>query len=352
MNKRPLIFLAYWILLFLFFETTARIVLLHTPILNRNRVETDSWYRLDIIRDPDDQKHKWQFSGCYGYDALLGWKLKPNCTNAAMFPGLIVHTNAQGLRGIVDYNLIKSPDKKRIAIIGDSFTFGHDAGDDQTYPYILQQHLTQTEIMNFGVSGYGLDQILLSLKQKVSLYKPDLVVLGFVYADDYRGLVSFRFGRSKPRYELINGHLHLMNVPVPTMAKIRSDEFFKPKLLDLLSILYYKFLPPSYLKKQRDQLTSATLDEMIRTVQDMGTDIVLVDIYTPLEMANLHQHEPKEGEKFFLNYCRKHKVPYILTRPYFEKAINEGVTLTKNVHWDKVGNAIIAEAIKEYETQK
>jgi hypothetical protein len=40
-------------------------------------------------------------------------------------------------------------------ILGDSFTFGDEVSDNETYSYYLQQMLPHTEVINMGVHGYG-----------------------------------------------------------------------------------------------------------------------------------------------------------------------------------------------------
>ena len=47
----------------------------------------------------------------------------------------------------------------------------------------FQELLPQAEVINFGVHGYGHDQMLIFFKEEGVKYKPDVVILGFVYQD-------------------------------------------------------------------------------------------------------------------------------------------------------------------------
>ena len=51
-------------------------------------------------------------------------------------------------------------------MLGDSFTFGEDVGDDETYSHHLEQLLPGTEVINLGVHGYGHDQMLIYLREE------------------------------------------------------------------------------------------------------------------------------------------------------------------------------------------
>ena len=51
-----------------------------------------------------------------------------------------------------------------ILAVGDSFTFGDEVNDGQTWPAQLQL-LTGRRVLNGGVSGYGFDQIVLRAEQ-------------------------------------------------------------------------------------------------------------------------------------------------------------------------------------------
>jgi len=75
----------------------------------------------------------------------------------------------------------------RIAVIGDSFTFGEGVRADHTYSRVmekmLQDEMPGCEVINFGHNGYDIRQIMLLLKSEVIRYEPDTVVYGYVLND-------------------------------------------------------------------------------------------------------------------------------------------------------------------------
>ncbi len=81
----------------------------------------------------------------------------------------------------------KRPGVLRIACIGDSWTFGMNVDQDQTYPARLAAQLAgqsrPAEVMNFGILGYTSFQGLQLLKSRVLDVNPDVLVIGFAMND-------------------------------------------------------------------------------------------------------------------------------------------------------------------------
>jgi lysophospholipase L1-like esterase len=79
----------------------------------------------------------------------------------------------------------RRPGALRIACIGDSWTFGMNVNQDQTYPAQLEALLKRrspsadVDVMNFGVLGYSSFQGLELLKRRVLDLHPDVLVIGF-----------------------------------------------------------------------------------------------------------------------------------------------------------------------------
>jgi lysophospholipase L1-like esterase len=92
--------------------------------------------------------------------------------------------NGDGFRS-PPLSLSKPEGAIRIACLGDSWTFGMNVNQEQTYPSRLAEMLherhpdTPVEVMNFGVLGYSSFQGLQLLKQRVLDMNPDAVLIGF-----------------------------------------------------------------------------------------------------------------------------------------------------------------------------
>lgn len=82
-------------------------------------------------------------------------------------------------------NLSKEKDAYRIICVGDSTTYGIGATniDEFSYPGQLQQILNKEipgkkfEVINLGAPGINSSQVLLNIKNHISTYKPDSVIV-------------------------------------------------------------------------------------------------------------------------------------------------------------------------------
>lgn len=344
MKKAIPCILGYCAFLFLVLEVFARFLLLATPFAEE-RMESNTWYRLDAV------KHRsFETKGVmeHTYDPLKGWAPKPNVKKPDTSTTTSLYTNSKGLRAKTEYSYKKPDGKTRILVFGDSFTFGDGVNDEKTYPYFLQKELPETEVLNFGENGYGHDQMLLSLQSEGVRYKPDMVILGFIADDSWRNILDFR-SFPKPRFELIHNQLVLKNVPVLTMASLRQSEFYRLKIVDLISLLYEKYFYKKANTKRVHQITTVILDEIVKTIQGCYATPLFVYISTPAKIKEYisKKREPEEKE-FFIAYCKAKGIAYLSTEPYFLHAAENNAHLKSYGHWNAKGNLIIANAIKDY----
>ncbi len=108
---------------------------------------------------------------------------------SVMFQGQLVTTNSDGFRN-TPYSK-EDPNDKTIHIVGlgDSIMFGWGVKDHETYLSYLAKSLNQSypdsawKIINTGVPGYNTVMEVETLKDRGLHYKPDLVVIEYVYND-------------------------------------------------------------------------------------------------------------------------------------------------------------------------
>ena len=103
-----------------------------------------------------------------------------------------------------------------ILAVGDSFTFGDEVEDNETWAAHLETILNK-RVLNAGVGAYGIEQAFLRAELLLDKYDPDVVILSFISDDINRTEYSYYpYGRGwKPYFEYGNGSLVLRNVPVP-----------------------------------------------------------------------------------------------------------------------------------------
>ena len=149
------------------------------------------------------------------FDAELGWANNPSTTASSSRTGYEIEyrINAQGLRD--DETSYEKPEGTyRIVLLGDSRTFGYGVPIEKHFSRLLEGYFRDVEVINMGVSGYGVDQELLYLRSAGLQYAPDLVIAYVAHYGNHRHMHSRRFGRDKPKFELEEADLVLTNQPV------------------------------------------------------------------------------------------------------------------------------------------
>lgn len=235
------------------------------------------------------------------FDPLLGWRPRPNLKVSSIWNGKTLTTNAQGFRSARDYAVGKPPSMTRLLALGDSFTFGEEVSDDETWTHYLDEMCPRVEVFNLGVHGYGHDQMLLLLRETAREYDPDIVLLGYLKTDMYRNLLSFR-DYAKPRFRLAGGELALVDVPVPTPEELLKNDRWRPRLVDfglhLVSRLENLVGIRSFRKRT---MTAALLKELARVSLRMGARPVFA--YFPAGSEFQSVAENRENEAFFWEVC-------------------------------------------------
>ncbi|MBX3333519.1 MAG: hypothetical protein KF876_05305 [Nitrospira sp.] len=182
------------------------------------------------------------------YDELLGWRLGPNRNSADSK----YWASTEGLRAPHEgISFRKSVQQTDIALVGDSFTFGYEVTYEETYGYYLEQMLgSQFRILNFGVSGYGIDQAFLRYERDVRPWKPKIVVFGFISNDAERTMWVYPFASgigwwdypfSKPRLILYGEERVNLNVPTLSPEAILS----RKSISELPGIEYQRGYSPN-----------------------------------------------------------------------------------------------------------
>lgn len=281
------------------------------------------------------------------YDPSRGWKSKPSLQDMKVFGDKILNTNSNGLRGKEDFPYTRENHKLRILVLGDSFTFGEEVSDNETFCHYLQQMLPHTEIINAGVPGYGHDQMLILLKEEGIKYKPDMVLLAFVSTDMSRNLLTFR-SFAKPRFILGKGELTLTGTPVPRPEDILRSDWTRPRIVDILSIVKYRLRRVSGLyQKEMEGVTTAILTNMIGVIDSIHAVPVIAYLPTGSEIGSpvAVTHE----EAYMFSICHSNgRAKCFSTRAHFVERIAKGETFKMAGHWDPAGHLAVAEAIRDY----
>lgn len=151
-------------------------------------------------------------------DPTRGWALSPGMSFMQRKEGeQFIRINSRGLRDI-EHDLAKPSGTLRIAVLGDSMVEALQVALEDTFWSVMRRTLdectalngTKVEVINFGVQGYGTAQELLTLRNHVWQYQPDIVLLAFTTGNDIRNNSrALENDPNRPYIVLRDGNLEL-----------------------------------------------------------------------------------------------------------------------------------------------
>ena len=229
-------------------------------------------------------------------DRALGWKQVPSLHwkwaglhwYAADF-SVDVKTNASGFR-----DLDREPEKpkgvNRVALIGDSLIEAVQVPFAQTGGQLLEQklnvggHHQRWEVLNFGISNYGIGQYLLVWENYAIRYQPDYVFVFVARFHFERTVFPFEMGafkatstrqlRIRPTFRLDHGQLLREEAPDYYEFVRVQDQLVKSEFRGERSRRRVQFIFPYYV----DFLRSAVRPWLAASTADLP-NIVLLDEY-------------------------------------------------------------------------
>ncbi len=287
-------------------------------------------------------------SNRYVHDDRLGYL--PRAGHAA--PGITIE--ASGLRST---GAPPAGTPAPILAAGDSFTFGDEVNDSETWPAQLQR-LTGRPVLNAGVSGYGFDQIVLRAEALVPFYRPEAVVVAFI-ADDIRRTEMRRlWSADKPYFDLDGSSATLRNVPVPPRADPRTTLTFWQRTLGY-SLLFDFVLRRLDLLHDwfgdhvrvhpagtGERIACALTQRLADLQKTNGAPVLLVAEYDPVVWDNpSFAAEQRRLTSGLLACARKNGLATLDSYDAMAAASNPR-QLYVLWHMNEAGNALIAQAIR------
>lgn len=257
------------------------------------------------------------------YDAELGWALRP---------GVLGH-NSEGFvtTGPVPEKTPRA-DMLRVGLVGDSFTQGNfQWGWWRLLENELHEAGTRAEVLNFGVSGYGMDQTYLRMHRDCLPWKPQVVIYGFLADACTRNLNLFRVLRDnttgipfmKPRFVLEAAGLRLVNSPVPAPGELLGicrdlsrwdglayEHFYRPRDYQMLPWRHSRLLAVAEAQLaptptadfyqpegESGQIALRLLRRMKEEAEAIGAEFIVVYLPSEIDLERLRNfRKPPEAD--------------------------------------------------------
>lgn len=285
------------------------------------------------------------------FDEKTGWSYKKNFSFDQPDMKYNYFFDENGIR-VKSKNYKINHDKKIIAFVGGSVTFGEGLPFEETFAYKVGDLLgNDFEVVNLGIQGFGTAQSYLHLKELIDVVKPDFVVYTFipdhinrdVNYDRRIHVKCFEFNGTKPVFELQDGVLNFYRLPK------RYNEVDKLKIVLFLDNVLQLNRENKLLDSDSARsLTKATINEMSSLINSDGAEDFYIyydtiyddsaDSYNDFLFDYIFDDDKKERVLNFTNWATDSSVK---GTKYF---VNE----SDNYH----PNAILSNKIAEFFVEK
>ncbi|NQU95571.1 MAG: hypothetical protein HQ549_05010 [Candidatus Omnitrophica bacterium] len=326
----------------------------------------------------------------YRYNSLLGWEFIPNisCRSVLRYKkSTIVNTNSAGMRDM-EYSIKKPEGKKRIVVLGDSFTSNVNVDLKNVFTEVMEKLLPRNwQVLNFGVDSFGPQQEFLMLENRAIKYEPDIVIMVIFIGNDFTDMLDTHLGYKKSplaRFDK-DGEIIFENISVPLSKKV--DQEPKRKALISFGNFHLSFIRDRFLNKNKTdivrlqeiklfkkkpdariaetyRLMSAIIEKTYHFSSENDASFLVIiaptiyQVYDNIYWSSIKKAHNCEGEKYdiFLpndvirNTCGDLGIHVLDLTPVLKKHALSGESMYyfPERHWNKRGNRLVAEAIVGY----
>jgi hypothetical protein len=272
--------------------------------------------------------------------------------------GVTIYTNELGFRSRTLGERIgpKTPGALRVAVLGDSETFGRALSFGNTYGAQLERALQGElaprgcEVFAFGIPGTNTEQHLQMLQRSVLPIGPDLVILLYCLNDiEFTGSSTIDLGHWYDRSLLVRYlryHAFLRRAEeLRARSALHYQEWEKGGRDDLVWAPYYASMYDSVLW----DATVLTLRQIQADVRAAGAEFVLttsteITAVTSFDLAEY----PHRAALEILRSIRDHGILFVDPFPAFARAGKPGrhyYVEEKNAHKNAEGNGLLVEGL-------
>ena len=306
------------------------------------------------------------------YDDILGWRGIPFKEGDFRTEGSTtnIKLNSRGFRDR-DHDKEKREGKKKILLLGDSFTWGYGVEFADIFFERIREQNASYEFINTAHSGYGIDQEYLMLDSECPEYEPDAVLLMFVLNDFAYIRQDSAHGYQKPYFRIKEGALDLRNVPVskekkqlPGKGKSKKVKFnrkylYKHSLLfklfedareDLQYRVGIKKMDEFYEESDKKWVTGKMILEKMKRYCD-NRDIKFLIVLIPNKLQLYTFYDSGNPQRMISRFCREQSIPCLDMLPVFKREFKRNrkeLYFDYDPHWNASGHLLAGRLVKKF----
>ena len=214
--------------------------------------------------------------------------------------GVQIKTNSFGVRDY-EYSIEKPKGKKRIVMLGDSFTLGWGVRFGSTYSKHLEMMLNQTrhkyEVINMGAGNYNSTMEVELFKLKGLRLNPDMVILMY-FINDAEPVPQRKAGLG---YALVK-HSYCVSFLTGRFIKLRSRFCSSFEWSNYYNRLY------SSENVENLRANKDSIKELIALCKRNGIELLIVNIP---ELRNLRDYRFSQATEYIRALAEEGQVPFL-----------------------------------------
>jgi len=251
------------------------------------------------------------------------------------FYGVEIKTNSLGLRDY-EYSIEKPKNKKRIVLLGDSFTLGWGVPFDNTcskqLEKMLNQHQNKYEVINMGTGNYNTTMEVELFKLNGLQLSPEMVVLMY-FVNDVEPIPRKKSGF----VYVVRRRSYCLSFLVGRLIKLRS-RFVKAFEWSTYYEYLYSMENLENLKANRDSIR-----ELIALCKKNEIELLIVNIP---ELRNLREYRFSQATEHIKSLAEEARVPFLDMLVAFTDHEPESLWVKpEDPHANAKANSIIAEQL-------
>ncbi|MEB3263007.1 MAG: SGNH/GDSL hydrolase family protein [Synechococcus sp.] len=312
----------------------------------------------EIIKDIGQDPRSTFREATFAYDSKTGYAPKPFLSGMIFdrpWDNSVVSTGAYGIRNSA-YDFAASYPWGKVLTVGDSFTFGSEVPDGDTWQSCLNSSQTERLYINAGVGGYGTAQAFRRAELLIPAIQPKYLIVSTLVGKNFqRDRLSYRSGFPMPAVVRAGAVLQHASPPDPDVLGSRLSKQSSTTAAVIANTTLLRHIAPAAYQHfydihaksiSREHSEAATKPDIIDWVAERSASLKIPTIWLLQYAEDINSKEVAAERSEILRALQKRRLAYVDTHDALIKAQKTlpNAELWKP-HHTKLGNEIVCKSI-------